>query len=135
MPPALKIEARYEDPAGALLQFLDVITSYSIHYTKLYELCIVDFPRQRDASISFLARPLDDPRIPPLLRISWYEAPERPEIGDVWQFEVRLRRPRGTSNPGVFDYEAWLFRQRIGATGYVVNGSRNQRLEQSYNFV
>jgi competence protein ComEC len=93
-------------------------------------LCIVDFPRQRDASISFLARPLDDPRIPPLLRISWYEAPERPEIGDVWQFEVRLRRPRGTSNPGVFDYEAWLFRQRIGATGYVVNGSRNQRLEQ-----
>jgi competence protein ComEC len=91
---------------------------------------VVDFPRQRDASISFLARPLDDPRIPPRLRINWYEAPERPEIGDVWQFEVRLRRPRGTSNPGVFDYEAWLFRQRIGATGYVVNGSRNQRLEQ-----
>ncbi len=91
---------------------------------------VVDFPRQRDASISFLARPLDDPRIPPRLRISWYEAPERPEIGDIWQFEVRLRRPRGTSNPGVFDYEAWLFRQRIGATGYVVNGSRNQRLEQ-----
>ena len=96
----------------------------------LTELQVVDFPRQRGDSISFLARPLDDPRIPPRLRISWYEAPERPDIGDVWQLEVRLRRPRGTSNPGVFDYEAWLFRQRIGATGYVVNGPRNQRLEQ-----
>jgi competence protein ComEC len=91
---------------------------------------VVDFPRQRGATISFLARPLDDPRIPPRVRISWHEAPERPQIGDVWQFEVRLRRPRGTSNPGVFDYEAWLFRQRIGATGYVVNGARNQRLAQ-----
>jgi competence protein ComEC len=91
---------------------------------------IVDFPRQRGESISFLARPLGDPRIPPRLRISWYEAPERPDIGDVWQFEVRLRRPRGTSNPGQFDYEAWLFRQRIGATGYVVNGPRNKRLKQ-----
>ena len=91
---------------------------------------VVDFPRQQGGSISFLARPLDDPRIPPRLRISWFEAPERPHIGDVWQFEVRLRRPRGTSNPGVFDYEAWLFRQRIGATGYVVNGPRNRWLEQ-----
>ncbi|HSN51187.1 MAG TPA: ComEC/Rec2 family competence protein, partial [Woeseiaceae bacterium] len=96
----------------------------------LTELQVVDFPRRRGDSISFLARPLDDPRIPPRLRISWYEAPERPDIGDVWQFEVRLRRPRGTSNPGVFDYEAWLFRQRIGATGYVVNGPRNRRLGQ-----
>ena len=90
---------------------------------------VVDFPRQRGATISFVARPVDDARIPPRVRISWYEAGERPQIGDVWQFEVRLRRPRGTSNPGVFDYEAWLFRERIGATGYIVNGPRNQRLQ------
>ena len=90
---------------------------------------VADFPRRRGGTVSFAARPVDDPRIPPRIRISWYEAPERPQIGDVWQLEVRLRRPRGTSNPGVFDYEAWLFRERIGATGYIVNGSRNQRLE------
>lgn len=89
---------------------------------------VVDFPRRTGSSISFLARPLGDRRIPPRLRVSWFEAPESPAIGDVWQFEVRLRRPRGTSNPGVFDYEAWLFRQRIAATGYVVSGPRNQRL-------
>ncbi|HSM29602.1 MAG TPA: DNA internalization-related competence protein ComEC/Rec2 [Woeseiaceae bacterium] len=91
---------------------------------------VADFPRRRGGTVSFAARPVDDPRIPPRIRINWYEAPERPQLGDVWQLEVRLRRPRGTSNPGVFDYEAWLFRERIGATGYVVNGSRNQRLER-----
>ena len=90
---------------------------------------VADFPRRRGGTVSFAARPVDDPRIPPGIRISWYDAPERPQIGDVWQLEVRLRRPRGTSTPGFFDYEAWLFRKRIGATGYVVNGSRNQRLK------
>lgn len=91
---------------------------------------VVDFPRRRGGSISFLARAVDDPRLPPRLRLSWYEPPVPPEAGDVWQLEVRLRRPRGTSNPGMFDYEAWLFRQRIGATGYVVEGPRNRRLRQ-----
>jgi len=90
---------------------------------------VVGFPRRAGNSISFTARPVDDPRIPRKLRIQWYDASGQPRIGDTWQFEVRLRRPRGTSNPGVFDYEAWLFRQRIGATGYVVNGPRNRRLE------
>jgi competence protein ComEC len=92
---------------------------------------VADFPRERGETTSFLARPVDDPRIPPTVRLSWYDAAERPEIGDVWQLEVRLRRPRGTSNPGVFDYETWLFRERLGATGYVVNGHRNRRLQQA----
>jgi competence protein ComEC len=91
---------------------------------------VADFPRRRGESISFMARPVDDPRIPPRVRLRWFEAPDPPQIGDVWQMEVRLRRPRGTSNPGVFDYEAWLFRERVGATGYVVNGPRNRRLQE-----
>jgi competence protein ComEC len=90
---------------------------------------VTDFPRRRGQMTSFLARPVDDPRIPPRVRLSWFGEAERPQIGEVWQMEVRLRRPRGTSNPGVFDYEAWLFRERIGATGYVVNGKRNRRLQ------
>ena len=32
---------------------------------------------------------------------------------------VRLKKPHGLSNPGGFDYEAWLFANHIGATGYV----------------
>ncbi len=90
---------------------------------------VTDFPRRRGQMTGFVARPVDDPRIPPRVRLSWYGAAEGPQIGEVWQLEVRLRRPRGTSNPGVFDYEAWLFRERIGATGYVVNSQRNRRLQ------
>jgi competence protein ComEC len=90
---------------------------------------IIDFPRMRGGSASFLAEPVDDRRIPRRIRLSWYQPPEAPEIGDLWKFELRLKPPRGTSNPGIFDYETWLFQQRIGASGYIVNGRRNQLLQ------
>jgi competence protein ComEC len=95
----------------------------------LVKVRIVDFPRRRGRSVSFVAAPAGDRRIPRRVRLSWYEPSQKPAIGDLWQFELRLKPPRGTSNPGVFDYETWLFQQRIGATGYVVNGNRNLRLQ------
>jgi len=90
---------------------------------------IIDFPQSSGNAVRFFAEPVDDSRFPARIRLSWYQPGELPEIGDVWRFELRLRRPRGTSNPGVFDYETWLFRARIGATGYVVGGKRNERLQ------
>jgi competence protein ComEC len=39
--------------------------------------------------------------------------------GQVWQFNLRLKPPHGSANPGGFDYERWLFSQRIVATGSV----------------
>lgn len=39
--------------------------------------------------------------------------------GERWRLGVRLVRPHGLQNPGGFDYEAYLFRNRIGARGYV----------------
>jgi competence protein ComEC len=48
--------------------------------------------------------------------------------GEVWQFVVRLKRRNGFANPGGFDYEGHLFRQAIGATGYIRNDERNQRI-------
>ena len=101
----------------------------------LTELTIVDFPRLRGRSLVFVAEPLDAPftdaRIPPRVRLSWFDPDAMPRIGETWQFEIRLRRPRGNANPGGFDYETWLFRERIGATGYVVGGKRNLRLRPS----
>ena len=41
------------------------------------------------------------------------------QAGRAYQFEVRLNRPRALANPGVFDYEAWLFQRGISARGYV----------------
>lgn len=41
--------------------------------------------------------------------------------GDIWQFALRLRRPRAFWNPGSFDYQAELFQQNICATGYLLD--------------
>ena len=41
---------------------------------------------------------------------------------------MRLKRPHGHANPGGFDYERWLFQQRIAATGYVRQDARNHRV-------
>jgi competence protein ComEC len=40
--------------------------------------------------------------------------------GDIWQFALRLRRPRAFWNPGSFDYQAELFQQNICAIGYLL---------------
>jgi competence protein ComEC len=89
---------------------------------------ITDFPRDRQQSVSFTAQPLDDPRLPRRLRLSWFEPPVRLYSDDTWQVELRLRRPRSSSNPGGTDFEGWLTRERIGAVGYVVSGKRNHLL-------
>lgn len=60
------------------------------------------------------------------LRLNWYRAPRDLQPGQVWRMTVRLKRPRGLSNPAGFDYARWLFMQRVGATGYV-----RQRAEQT----
>jgi competence protein ComEC len=43
--------------------------------------------------------------------------------------QVRLKRRNGFANPGGFDYEGYLFREGIGATGYVREDERNRRLQ------
>src|SRR5699024_4296085 len=56
---------------------------------------------------------------PQHLRLSWYgDAPEL-HLGDCYELQVKLSAPHGSANPGGFDYEAWLWRQGIGATGYI----------------
>lgn len=94
----------------------------------LLQVRIADFPKTLASTVTFVAEPVDDVRIPPRIRVSWFEPPVKLRLGDVWQIELRLRRPRGNSNPGVFDYEAWMFRERIAAVGYVVSSKRNHLL-------
>ena len=61
--------------------------------------------------------------IPGRLRLSWYDPPpEAVQPGSAFDLVVRLKRPRGLSNPGGFDYERWLFQEGYGATGYVRQG-------------
>lgn len=63
---------------------------------------------------------------PARIQISWYDSPQPVLAGEEWQFLVRLKQPRGSVNPGGFDYQAWLLRRDIGAQGYVGNGPANQ---------
>lgn len=91
----------------------------------LVDVRIADFPRQRDAVATFDATAVDDDRVRGQLRLSWFEPPVALAMGDVWRLELRLGRPRGNANPGAPDSEAWLFRERVAATGYVVAGRHN----------
>lgn len=52
------------------------------------------------------------------LRIT-HQSAEAPEVGQRWQYELRLRRPRSFVNPGAFDYARWLVSRGIHASGYV----------------
>ena len=65
--------------------------------------------------------------LPWRVRLNWYRGAPRVDPGDEWRLEIRLKRPHGFSNPGGFDYEGWLFRRGLSATGYVRAG-RNERL-------
>ncbi|MBA2592654.1 MAG: DNA internalization-related competence protein ComEC/Rec2 [Gammaproteobacteria bacterium] len=75
---------------------------------------------------------------PPGVRLTWYRNARyryaqyrnerRPVPGEDWRLLARLKRPHGMMNPGGLDYEGFLFRQGVRATGYVVSGTANTRL-------
>ncbi len=52
----------------------------------------------------------------------------QPRAGETWRLQVRLKRPHGYQNPGGFDYEGHLFRDRIRAKGYVRDAMTPERL-------
>lgn len=63
-----------------------------------------------------------------LARISWYEEPTaEPEPCSQWRLLLRLRRPRGTMNPGGADSERSALARGIAAVGYVRSDSSNAR--------
>jgi len=68
---------------------------------------------------------------PRRLRLAWYGAHPELVAGDRWQLRLRLKRAHGFRNPGAFDYEGWLFRRGIRATGYVRTDPENRRLGQA----
>ncbi|MEY6431701.1 DNA internalization-related competence protein ComEC/Rec2 [Thioalkalicoccus limnaeus] len=95
---------------------------------------IVSVPTDRDLARRFLFRVDDAPEtldrleFTGLVRLSWYRNAPPLRAGDRWRLQARLTPPHGYANPGGFDYERWLFSQRIKATGYVRDGATNERL-------
>jgi competence protein ComEC len=57
------------------------------------------------------------------VRLTWYgREGSGLSPGQRWELTLRLKRPRGFSNPGSFDFEAWLALNGVKATGYVRDG-------------
>lgn len=99
---------------------------------------IDSFPETDNLAVRFTAQPIARPDLPSRLRLTWYMPVEPPSLGETWRLAVRLRAPHGYANPDGFDYEGWLFRDGIGATGYVeperhsyrIHGSEVPRLDR-----
>ncbi len=72
--------------------------------------------------------------VPEKIRLNWYKPPADLAAGQAWRIVVRLKRPHGRHNPGGFDYEAWLFSNHIGATGYVRPDNKNKDVELTFNW-
>ncbi|WP_140048475.1 DNA internalization-related competence protein ComEC/Rec2 [Thioflexithrix psekupsensis] len=87
---------------------------------------ITDLPQQTELGWQFDFLPYQAHKqqqpftAPQRVRLTWY-GKNLPDLrpGQHWQLTVRLKRPRGLSNPAGWDYSASLLQQRIRATGYV----------------
>lgn len=86
---------------------------------------VADIPQPSERGVRFVFdvhaaqwnnRPVTLPR---RIKLTTYDASLQPHAGAPWALRVRLKRPHGFQNPGGFDYEAYLFQQRLRATGYV----------------
>ncbi len=62
------------------------------------------------------------------VRLNWNRGAPPLVPGDRWRLRVRLKAPHGFADPGAFDYEGWLFRAGIQATGYVRHPRAARRL-------
>lgn len=95
---------------------------------------VVGLPETTAARQRFLVQPtriVDYPENRPLprrVRLSWYGNVPDVDPGEHWHWRVKLWRPRGLMNPVSFDYERWLFQNRIDAIGYVRDAGNPHRL-------
>lgn len=69
--------------------------------------------------------------IPARIRLRSYHGDWQVHAGEGWKLTVRVKAPHSYQNPGGFDYEAYLFRNGIGATGYVRTRPKPQRLSKA----
>ena len=95
---------------------------------------VISVPKHDARQTSFLFR-IDevlDPSVnswPEQVRLSWYGGQRRSlSAGDRWQLLARLKPSASLGNPGGFNFEQWLFYNKIHATGYVRDSPQPKQL-------
>lgn len=114
----------------------DLVVTGQVHGLPKQNNRLLRFNLRVTSVVAVSGEPIPTENFPTKLQLSWYQYQRNgamhdlPQlvVGDQWQFRVRLKRPRGFANPAGFDYQAWLLRQGVGATGYVVESRDNQRV-------
>lgn len=67
-----------------------------------------------------------------LIRITWPQAEASSvQVGQVWQFRLKIKKIYGFSDPGSFDYEQWAFAHDLRATAYVINNKMNKQIAKA----
>lgn len=97
---------------------------------------VASLPQETRVDSQFSFEVIDAPRgVPAHIRLAWYQRSARPRPAELWQFVVSLKRRNGYANPGGFDFEGHLFREGVGANGYIRDDSRNRLLQHpSYRY-
>jgi competence protein ComEC len=82
--------------------------------------CVASLPEYATDRVRFDMAVQRAPRgVPHRIALTWYRPQVPVRAGQCLELQARLRARRGLSNPGGFDYEAYLLAAGIGATGYV----------------
>ena len=111
-----------------------LVTSYD-NQIMLVRGIVADIPQRDHGRISLYLKaieitdyPADMPR---LVRLNWYQDSVVPRAGELWQFEAKLKQPRGRANPAGFDFAAWQFVKGIDATGYIRTSTLNTKIRSA----
>ncbi len=94
---------------------------------------VAGLPQPRGKGLRFLfdVETVDGGSFSGRVRLNWYRDAPVMHSGERWRLRIRLKAPHGFANPGGFDYEGWLFRQGIRATGYVRRDGNNGSVSDS----
>ena len=84
---------------------------------------VISIPKRGDGRVSFIFKPDRDakPRLPQKIYFKLYNDDDQVKLKSRLEVMAKLKPPYGYANPGGFDYEKWLFMNRVGANAYALN--------------
>ena len=90
---------------------------------------VASLPEQRGgrARVEFRLESLNGEPVRGRVLLGWYRPLEWFRPGERWRLLARLEPPHGRSNPGLFDYQRYLFARGITAVGRIVEAERVER--------